>query len=75
MAARTLIQFPATARRGEVIQVRVTISHGMETGYRPGMDGKPIPRDSRNAASIANNPSTRSSSSASDWASSRKWRL
>jgi sulfur-oxidizing protein SoxZ len=45
MAARTLIQFPATARRGEVIQVRVTIAHAMESGYRPGRDGKPIPRD------------------------------
>jgi len=45
MAARTLIQFPATAGRGEVIQVRVTIAHGMETGYRPGMDGRPVPRD------------------------------
>jgi sulfur-oxidizing protein SoxZ len=45
MAARTLIQFPASARQGEVIQVRVTIAHLMETGYRPGMDGKPIPRD------------------------------
>jgi len=45
MAARTLIQFPATARRGEAIQVRVTIAHGMESGFRPGMDGKPIPRD------------------------------
>ena len=45
MAARTLIQFPATAAKGEVIQVRVTIAHTMETGYRPGMDGKPVPRD------------------------------
>ena len=45
MAARTLIQFPATAGRGEVIQVRVTIAHGMETGYRPGMDGRRVPRD------------------------------
>jgi sulfur-oxidizing protein SoxZ len=45
MAARTLIQFPATARKGEVIQVRATIAHAMETGFRPGMDGKPIPRD------------------------------
>ena len=45
MAARTLIQFPASAAQGEVIQVRVTIAHTMETGYRPGMDGKPLPRD------------------------------
>lgn len=43
--ARTLIQFPATARRGEVIEVRVTIAHVMETGYRPGADGRIVPRN------------------------------
>jgi sulfur-oxidizing protein SoxZ len=43
--ARTLIQVPATARRGEVIEVRVTIAHVMETGYRPGADGRVVPRD------------------------------
>ncbi|GAB3649663.1 thiosulfate oxidation carrier complex protein SoxZ [Ramlibacter alkalitolerans] len=45
MAARTLIQFPATAALGEAVQVRVTIAHAMESGFRPGMDGKPVPRD------------------------------
>ena len=43
--ARTLIQLPATARRGEVIEVRVTIAHVMETGYRPGADGRLAPRN------------------------------
>jgi sulfur-oxidizing protein SoxZ len=43
--ARTLIQVPASARRGDVIQVRVTIAHVMETGYRPGADGRVVPRD------------------------------
>jgi sulfur-oxidizing protein SoxZ len=43
--ARTLLQVPATAKRGEVIEVRVTIAHVMETGYRPGADGRPVPRD------------------------------
>lgn len=43
--ARTLIQLPASARRGEVVQVRVTIAHPMETGYRPGSDGRVLPRD------------------------------
>ena len=43
--ARTLIQLPASARRGEVIEVRVTIAHPMETGYRPGADGRVLPRD------------------------------
>jgi sulfur-oxidizing protein SoxZ len=43
--ARTLLQVPATAKRGEVIEVRVTIAHVMETGYRPGADGRPVARD------------------------------
>ncbi len=43
--ARTLINAPATARRGEVIEIRATIAHPMETGYRPGADGKVMPRD------------------------------
>jgi len=42
---RVLLQLPASARRGEVIEVRATIAHPMETGYRPGPDGKPVPRD------------------------------
>lgn len=43
--ARTLIQAPASAHRGEVVEVRVTIAHPMETGYRPGADGRVLPRD------------------------------
>jgi sulfur-oxidizing protein SoxZ len=43
--ARVLIQLPASARRGEVIELRATIAHPMETGYRPGADGKPLPRN------------------------------
>ena len=45
MSARTLISLPKTARRGDVVEVRVTIGHPMETGYRPGADGKRLPRD------------------------------
>jgi len=43
--ARTLIQAPATATRGQAIEVRVLIAHPMETGYRPGADGRVLPRD------------------------------
>lgn len=43
--ARALIQVPASARRGEVIEIRVTIAHPMETGHRPGADGSPLPRN------------------------------
>lgn len=43
--ARALISVPATARRGEIIEIKVLIAHLMETGYRPGADGKIVPRD------------------------------
>ncbi len=43
--ARALITMPATARRGEVIEIRALIGHTMETGYRPGADGKVLARD------------------------------
>ena len=43
--ARTLINIPSTAKRGEVIEIRATIGHPMETGYRPGEDGKILPRN------------------------------
>jgi sulfur-oxidizing protein SoxZ len=43
--ARALIHMPSTARRGEVIEIRALIGHPMETGYRPGADGKILERD------------------------------
>jgi sulfur-oxidizing protein SoxZ len=43
--ARALINCPKTARKGEVIEIRTLISHAMETGYRPGADGRIVPRD------------------------------
>ncbi len=43
--ARTLINAPKTAKRGDVIEIRATIGHPMETGFRPGEDGKILPRN------------------------------
>lgn len=43
--ARALISMPASARRGEVIEIRALIGHVMETGYRPGADGQILKRD------------------------------
>lgn len=43
--ARALIHMPATARKGEVIEIRALIGHPMETGYRPGSDGQVVARD------------------------------
>jgi sulfur-oxidizing protein SoxZ len=43
--ARALVNIPKSAKRGQVIEIRTLISHGMETGYRPGPNGAIQPRD------------------------------
>jgi sulfur-oxidizing protein SoxZ len=43
--ARTLINVPKKAKKGEIIAIRTLISHEMETGYRHDNVGKRIPRD------------------------------
>jgi len=43
MAAR--IGVPATARKGEAIEIRIAIQHPMETGFRFGIDGRAIPKN------------------------------
>jgi sulfur-oxidizing protein SoxZ len=43
--ARALINVPATAKRGEIIEIKALVSHPMETGYRTGPDGSLVPRD------------------------------
>ena len=43
--ARALIHVPASAKKGDVIEIKTLISHVMETGYRIGVTGAPIPRD------------------------------
>ena len=45
MAARTLIHLPASARRGEVVELRATIGHPMENGFRPDSQGRTLPRN------------------------------
>ena len=42
---RALINVPANAKRGEVIEIKTLVSHPMETGYRVGTNGSFIPRD------------------------------
>jgi len=39
------VQLPRTAKPGEVIEVRITIQHPMETGFRFELDGRPIPKN------------------------------
>jgi sulfur-oxidizing protein SoxZ len=43
--ARTLVNVPPKARRGEIIEIKTLISHVMETGYRRTETGVAIPRD------------------------------
>ena len=40
-----LINVPARARRGEIIEIKTLVSHVMETGYRRTQLGAVIPRD------------------------------
>jgi sulfur-oxidizing protein SoxZ len=43
--ANALINVPARAKRGEVIEIKTLVSHVMETGFRRTQLGAPIPRD------------------------------
>ncbi len=43
--ANALINVPKRARRGEIIEIRTLISHGMESGFRRMQTGAVIPRD------------------------------
>jgi sulfur-oxidizing protein SoxZ len=40
-----LINVPAKAKRGEIIEIKTLMSHIMETGYRRTADGAVVPRD------------------------------
>ncbi len=40
-----LINVPAKARRGELIEIKALMSHTMETGFRHTPSGEAIPRD------------------------------
>ena len=43
--ASALINVPARAKRGEVIEIKTLMSHIMETGYRHTADGEVVPRN------------------------------
>ena len=43
--ARVVVNVPASARRGEVIEIRTLAGHAMETGFRRTQTGELIPRD------------------------------
>lgn len=41
----TRIVMPATAKKGDIIEIKTLIQHIMETGFRRDDVGKPVPRD------------------------------
>src|SRR6201995_879687 len=43
--ASALINVPAKAKRGEIIEIKTLMSHIMETGYRRTATGELVPRD------------------------------
>jgi sulfur-oxidizing protein SoxZ len=43
--ASALINVPAKAKRGEIIEIKTLMSHIMETGYRRTASGEIIPRN------------------------------
>jgi len=43
--SRVVVNVPAQAKRGEVIEIRTLAAHAMETGFRRTQLGESIPRD------------------------------
>jgi len=43
--ARAVVSVPATAKRGEVVEIKTLVQHAMETGFRRTQLGEAIPRD------------------------------
>jgi sulfur-oxidizing protein SoxZ len=50
--AKPRIKLPASAKVGEVIEIKTLISHVMETGQRKDNAGNPIPRNIINAFKV-----------------------
>lgn len=43
--ANVLINAPKTAKKGSLVEIKALILHPMETGFRPGTNGRIIPRN------------------------------
>ena len=43
--ANVLVNAPKTAAKGETVEIKALILHPMETGFRPGTNGRIIPRN------------------------------
>ena len=42
---RAIVNVPASARRGEIIEIKALVAHDMETGFRRTQTGALIPRN------------------------------
>ncbi|MBS0519236.1 MAG: thiosulfate oxidation carrier complex protein SoxZ [Proteobacteria bacterium] len=49
------LRVPATATKGEVVEVKTLVTHPMENGLRKDADGKVVPRLIVNALKVAYN--------------------
>jgi sulfur-oxidizing protein SoxZ len=43
--SRTLVTMPASAKKGEIIDIRIIVQHDMESGFRHTEIGQRVPRD------------------------------
>jgi sulfur-oxidizing protein SoxZ len=43
--ASAIVNVPASAKRGEIIEIKAMVGHAMETGFRRTQLGQLIPRD------------------------------
>ena len=43
--ANALLDIPGTVKNGEILTVKIVLSHIMETGYRRDISGRVIPRN------------------------------
>lgn len=43
--ANMLVNAPKTAKKGDIVEIKALIMHPMETGFRPGPNGRIIPRN------------------------------
>jgi sulfur-oxidizing protein SoxZ len=45
IVARAIVNLPASARRGDIIEIKALVAHDMETGFRRTQLGALIPRN------------------------------
>ena len=43
--SRTIVTMPATAKKGEILEIRIIVQHDMESGFRHTETGQRVPRD------------------------------